>query len=439
MMRNSKSVNTPYSGEQSPLLINNNTVEETGQQPVTDSKQKATTIGAYFTFVNGFIGGGLLGLPYGFKEGGLFACAVGLIILAFISNYTVRLLAYIKTTFTRYNIQSYADIGNATFGKVGSVLVNTSVIISQIGYCCAYLVFIGKNLSTLTFMPAKIHPFEISLIVLPIILGLVFLKNMKYLSPTSIVANFAVISAVVAVLEYGFTHEHIADLHEYKPYLRIGTFPVFYGIVAFGYTIHGLALDIQSSMREPSKYDLVANLSMAFVTVIYLVFGGLSYLFFKENTNSVITLNLENGIENDIIKLSLAVVLVFAFPLQMFPVIKILEGAIFPPVMKPLVLDYVARYAFRIVLTVACLVVALEVKLFGLFSSLVGTFSNSFIAFIFPPLAYLILSKREHHYIPIWKWILCITIIMIGIAGMLVGSAVIIKDIIEALKSGSDN
>lgn len=432
--RNTSSRYTP-SEEQSPLLINNVVEEQRGD----DSKQKATTIGAYFTFVNGFIGGGLLGLPYGFKEGGLIACGIGLVLLALISNFTVRLLAYCKIKFTNYNIQSYADIGRATFGPVGGILVNTSIIISQIGYCCAYMVFIGKNLSTLTFMPAKIQPFEISLIVLPIICGLCYLKSMKYLSPTSIIANFAVISAVVAVLEYGFTNEKIGKLEEYHPYyIRISTFPVFYGIVAFGYTIHGLALDIQSSMKEPAKYDLVANLSMLFVTLIYLLFGGLSYLFFKEETNSVITLNLKAGIENDIIKMSLAVVLVFAFPLQMFPVIKILEGAIFPRPLRSIVADTLARYAFRTFLTVACLVVALEVKLFGLFSGLVGTFSNSFIAFIFPPLAYLVLSRRAGLSVPIWKWILCIIVIIIGFVGMIVGSAVIIKDIVEALKDHND-
>lgn len=40
-------------------------------------------------------------------------------------------------------------------------------------------------------------------------------------------------------------------------------------------------------------------------------------------------MNLGHTIENDIIKLSLSVVLLFAYPLQMFPVVQIVERGIF--------------------------------------------------------------------------------------------------------------
>lgn len=145
----------------------------------------------------------------------------------------------------------------------------------------------------------------------------------------------------MTVLEFGFANDPIKPISTYAPYLRIKTFPIFYGIVAFGYTIHGLALDIHSSMRDPSKYTKVLDLSMLFVTIIYLLFGSLAYLFFgyfmkfpflqmyRNETKSVITLNLGNTLENDIIKLSLSVVLLFAYPLQMFPVVQIVEGGIF--------------------------------------------------------------------------------------------------------------
>jgi len=412
---------------------------EVSQDEITKKgdQNKATTIGAYFTFVNGFIGGGLLGLPYGFRMGGLIAGAIGLVVLALISNFTVRLLAYCKTNYKDGKvIGSYADIGRVCFGRVGVIMVNSSIIMSQMGYCCVYLVFIGKNLSSLTFLPSNIHTFEVILVILPIVTLLVWLRDMKYLSPTSIVANVAVVLAVIAVIIYGFQNCGIAPIKTYEPFLRISTFSIFYGIVAFAYTIHGLALDIHSSMRNPGRFVNALDLSMIFVTIVYLVFGGLGYLFFREETNSVITLNLGNTIENDIIKLCLSVVLLFAFPLQMFPVVQIMERSVFAtPLSKPW-LDTLIRNILRTVLVCVSAGAAIGIPLFGLFAGFVGTFSNSFIAFIFPPIFYLSLFRGQ---IPIWKIILCVIICIIGIFGMVVGSVVIVKDIVYDLMHHIDS
>eukprot|EP01114_Cavostelium_apophysatum_P008085 TRINITY_DN2036_c0_g2_i1.p1 TRINITY_DN2036_c0_g2~~TRINITY_DN2036_c0_g2_i1.p1 ORF type:complete len:449 (-),score=121.61 TRINITY_DN2036_c0_g2_i1:7-1353(-) len=421
---------TPGS-ESSALLHASGDVKEVG-------KKKSTTLGAYVTFVNGFIGGGLLGMPYGFKNGGLIACAVGLIFLAFISNFTVRLLGYMKTEYRKKDLQSYSDIGRESFGKTGVTMVNVSIIASQFGYCCAYLVFIGDNISSLSFSPHWLSAWEVLLILLPIIIAFVFLRSMHYLSPTAILANIAVIAVVVIVLVAGFTKVGIKPLKNYEM-INIANFATFYGIVAFGYTIHGLALEIHSSMRDPTKYDLVVNLSMGFVTVIYLLFGGLGYLFFGDKTSSEITKNLAAlgiAVECDTIKLALSLVLIFAYPLQMFPVIQILERLIIPKnlgIARPW-LDTLVRNVMRACLAALSLGMAKAIPYFGLFSALVGTFSNSFMAFIFPCIAYLKLFRHDEDKDKRPRWWMtafCIFVILIGIIGMGVGSAMVIKELVH--------
>ncbi len=96
---------------------------------------------------------------------------------------------------------------------------------------------------------------------------------------------------------------------------------------------------------------------MSFVTIVYVIFGCLGYLFFKEATNSVITINLGDNIEADIVKLCLSAVLLCAYPLQMFPVVKILEGFIFKPRENigpglDNLLDSIKRNIFRIIAVV---------------------------------------------------------------------------------------
>jgi len=283
-------------------------------------------------------------------------------------------------------------------------------------------------------MPANITELEIAFMIFPVVTLFCYLRSMKYLSPTAILANVAVIVVVVAVISYGGKNVGISPIEDYKPYVRFNNFPIFYGIVAFGYTIHGLALDIQSSMKVPGRFNLVVDLSMTFVTIIYLVFGSLGYLFFKELTNCVITENLEAGIMSNTIKISLSTVLIFAYPLQMFPVIQILERIIFKIERKSIV-DTLLRNLLRTALTIFTIGLALKVPYFGKFSAFVGTFSNSFIAFIFPPIAFLKLfsGPDSPRIISLWQKILCVTISIIGFIGLGVGSSVVGKDIVQAI------
>ena len=39
--------------------------------------------------------------------------------------------------------------GYAAMGTVGKVLVDLAIIISQVGFCCAYLIFISENLNSI--------------------------------------------------------------------------------------------------------------------------------------------------------------------------------------------------------------------------------------------------------------------------------------------------
>ena len=46
------------------------------------------------------------------------------------------------------NNMTYSDIGGHACGKWGENLVDVCIIVSQTGFCCAYLIFITENLST---------------------------------------------------------------------------------------------------------------------------------------------------------------------------------------------------------------------------------------------------------------------------------------------------
>jgi proton-coupled amino acid transporter len=68
---------------------------------------------------------------------------------------------------------------------------------------------------------------------------------------------------------------------------------------------------------------------MAAITVLYLVFGCLCYLFFGDATNDVILVNVvsTSGLV-EAIKTLLAVALLFQYPVSLFPATAILEESL---------------------------------------------------------------------------------------------------------------
>jgi hypothetical protein len=84
---------------------------------------------------------------------------------------------------------------------------------------------------------SHLEAWQVALIAAPFFVLLVWVRNIKYFSMTSLLSNICVVVAVSAILEYGFDKKGI---HSDQKLINSQNLPIFYGIVAFGYAIHGL-------------------------------------------------------------------------------------------------------------------------------------------------------------------------------------------------------
>lgn len=103
-----------------------------------------------------FCGAGMLGLPFAFKEAGLFE---GLVILSSIcaaSVWAMLLLVDVRYYLAQQSrdgpstFVSYADVGHAAAGWAGRLVVEIVLSVAHVGFCGAYLIFISKTLATMT-------------------------------------------------------------------------------------------------------------------------------------------------------------------------------------------------------------------------------------------------------------------------------------------------
>ena len=129
-------------------------------------------------------------------------------------------------------------------------------------------------------------------------------------------------------------------------------------------------MEVHAAMKDSRTFPLVLNLAVLFVTILYLSFGSLAYLFFGEDTSdNLIGVNL-SGVAADVLRISLSAVLMIAYPLQMFPVVKICEKYLFGE-MEITLGDTIKRNSFRVLVVCITVVAAMVIPYFGLFSSLV--------------------------------------------------------------------
>lgn len=395
------------------------------ETPYAD-RPRSSDLQAFVNTIKSFVGVGILEFPYAVQHSGLWAGVLLLFIIGIVSNYTIKTLIRCKEEIMRDIDEkeakrdvTFGDIGEHLFGKTGSRLVNFAIISSQIGFCCAYIIFIAQNLN-LIFPAIKVQYF--SLMYFPIFMILSWLRDIKYLAPTSIFANFTLLFAVSVILWHGFKQFE----WQHYPYVNVSGLPTFFGIAVFGFEGINLALPIQSSMKKSNHYSRILDLAMVVVGVCYIAFGSLGYICYGDDIKSVITQNLPNNAITIVVQAFLIFELTFSYPIQLFPVHTICEEGMFTSNTKH---KGIKRTSFRTFLVAITVVIAVFIPHFGLFTALVGAFSNSLVTFIFPPIFLIKMFKTRLVTLEI---VVNLVILVLGIGASSISSYIAVKNIVQA-------
>lgn len=107
------------------------------------------------------LGTGMLAMPASFAHCGLVNASLGLPMLCFMATYCVHLLVrssqHLEGKMKWMNVD-YADLAKGSFRSgpkwirpwsgLMCKLVDAALIVSQLGICCVYLVFVVENIRT---------------------------------------------------------------------------------------------------------------------------------------------------------------------------------------------------------------------------------------------------------------------------------------------------
>ena len=377
-----------------------------------------------------FMGAGILGLPYAYKQAGVIQGTLTLLLVCTVSIIGMLTLLDIKKAIHNGSMKTpdketegqqvemeFREVGQHAFGHVGLLVVELAIVFSQVGFCCAYLIFITEAIGD--FFP-QIPKYYILIPVLLPLFFLVSLPNLNSLGVFSLFANFITLTAYTIVLACELENIFTEEKKDIKM-SNISAFPFFFSVSIYCYEGAGLIFSLESSPHKSIRHHFrkIFIASMTIITFIYIVFGLCGYLAFGKFTYEIITSNIKYGMIPTKVKLFLSVSLLFTYPVMMFPVSIIIDRR----------LKLTEKFGVANILIRSCLVtltgcIVVLIPQFSTLMELVGATLCTLLNFIFPGLFYIAIIGNEKGTLSIIK---SIGLILFGVVGMYIGT----QDVME--------
>lgn len=374
------------SGEDAALLQPDTSGRKKRKHKQRSPPGTTTATGAVLLLLKSFVGTGILFLPRAFLNGGMLFSSMVLLGVSILSYY-----AFILLVNTRMKIEgSFGDIGGILYGKHMRRIILGSIVLSQLGFVAAYIVFVSQNLQAFVLAVSKCVTFidikYMVLLQLVIFLPLSLIRDISKLGFTALIADAFILLGLLYIYYYDIStlvdQGGISDVVSFNPV----NWSMFIGTAIFTYEGIGLIIPIQESMKQPNRFPGVLAGVMVVITFIFLSAGALSYAAYGSATKTVILLNLPQDDKFvNVVQFLYSLAILLSTPLQLFPAIRIMENELFTRSGKYNPYIKWQKNGFRFFLVMVCAVIAwCGANDLDKFVSLVGSFACVPLIYVYP-------------------------------------------------------
>lgn len=350
----------------------------------------ATVPQAVLMLLKSFIGTGVLFLGKAFYNGGILFSSVVLVFIAAISLHSFLLL--VRTKFVVSG--SFGDIGGVLYGSWMRNAILSSIVVSQLGFVSAYLIFVAENLQAfilaVTNCSTQLPIVQLILVQLVIFLPLALIRNLAKLSTTALIADAFILVGLVYIGSNEFAviaQRGVASVELFNK----KDFPLLIGTAVFSFEGIGLIIPITDAMREPKKFPRVLTGVMIFLTLLFGGAGALSYAAYGKEVQTVVLVNLPQDKKFvQVVQFLYSMAILLSAPLQLFPALRILENALWTRSGKMDPMVKWQKNGFRVLVVIGCTMISWAgAKDLDKFVSFVGSFCCIPLCFIYPAMLHL--------------------------------------------------
>ncbi|XP_056613033.1 neutral amino acid uniporter 4 [Triplophysa dalaica] len=452
-----------------PLMEGGEGEEEDVDEDEVQKSQGITFTQTLLHLLKGNIGTGLLSLPLAVKNAGIVLGPVSLVLMGVVCVHCMHVLVhcshqlserlkrpplgYSDTVAVAMDMSSFQCLRKgAHFGRQ---LVNFFLVLTQLGFCSVYFVFLAENIKQVmegaslnTSMEHVVlfsntsedgvvspHPPSVAVttgldlrlymvFLLPFIIILTFIRDLRNMAALSAIANLCM--AISLILIFTYILNDLSDPRQLQFSSTWRKYPFFFGTAIFAFEGIGVVLPLENQMREPKRFPQALNIGMGVIIVLYVTLATMGYLRFGDDIKGSITLNLPHDWSNQLVKILYSFGVFVSFAVQFFVPAEILS----PPVCERVRKTWrrAADLSLRALLVCLTCVTAIMIPRLDLVISLVGAVSSSALALIFPPLVELIAHPSQPP--PPLLLLKDLSIAALGFIGFLAGTYVTVEEII---------
>ncbi|XP_060213006.1 amino acid transporter AVT6C-like [Lycium barbarum] len=377
--------------------------------PKTEScstrENKLLILRAVFNVSTSIIGAGIMSVPATLKVLGVIPAFVLIVLVALLVDISVEFM--LRFTYAGES-KTYAALMNESFGKIGSVVVQICVMITNLGCLIMYLIIIGDVLSGQGEHLGVVQEwfgihwwnsrnFAILFIVLFVMLPLVLYRRIESLWLSSALAVllaivFVVICSVMAITAIlkgkTVSPRMLPQMDNETSFFNLFTaVPVIVTAFTFHFNVH----PIGTELGNPAAMSSAVKISLVLCAAIYFSIGIFGYLLFGDSIMPDILVNFDkssgtsaiSSLLNDVVRLSYAFHLMLVFPLLNFSLRANIDELVFPK--KPFLATDTKRFvSLSLVLLAFSYVAAIFIPSIWYIFQFMGSTTGVCLAFIFP-------------------------------------------------------
>lgn len=184
--------------------------------------------------------------------------------------------------------------GMRRYARGVRTVTNVFLCITQLGFCCVYFLFVALNLQEVVTRYYKTYDIRIYLILLlgPMIL-LNLVKNLKYLTPVSLLATVLTVGGLSITFHYLL--QDLPRTNTVEGFSSWAKLPLFFGTAIYAFEGIGIVLPLENNMKTPGALVGtfgVLNTGMVIVACLYTAMGFFGYLKYGDKVSGSITLDL---------------------------------------------------------------------------------------------------------------------------------------------------
>ncbi|KAI1738263.1 transmembrane amino acid transporter [Xylaria scruposa] len=290
----------------------------------------ASTGKTFFTLLKAFIGTGIMFLPKAFDNGGLLFSSITMVVISAVTMLAFHLLLACKSRHGG----GYGEIGEAIAGPRMRNLILASITLSQLGFVCSGIVFVAENLTSffeaVTHGHSPISPAKLILIQVLVLIPLSYIRNIAKLGPVALLADVFILIGVSYIYYYDIAYIASEGINPTVVLFNPSKYTLMVGSAIFTFEGIGLILPIQSSMAKPERFEWLLGVVMFLITIIFTAVGILCYATFGKDTSIEIINNYPQTSKFvNAVQFLYSLAVLAGNPVQLFPALRILEGAIF--------------------------------------------------------------------------------------------------------------